>query len=124
MNFRDDVGLIILITGFMTSILFVIFGQVTVRKLRKNPETKDHLGLEFASGWDILNVAKALALPKWLNDKLEGTPLSFLYADSDLLYKHTTKFDRILARVFYLLLYFTGIGVIVLGLLDQFGFFE
>lgn len=115
---------VLIILGFITSILFVVFGQVTVRKLRKNPETKDHLGLEFVSGWDILNVAKALALPKWLSDKLEGTPLFFLYADSDLLYKHTTKFDRILARVFYLLLYFTGVGVIVLGLLDQFGFFE
>ncbi len=109
---------------FITSILFVLFGQKTVRKLRKNPETKDHLGLEFASGWDILNVAKALALPKWFNEKLEGTPLSFLYADSDLLCKYTTKFDRILARVFYLFYFFSGIYGIVLVLLDQFGFFE
>ncbi len=105
-------------------ILFVLFGQITVRKLRKNPETKSHLGLEFVSGWDIINVAKALALPKWLNDKLEGTPLFFLYADSDLLYKHTTKFDRILARLFYSLLYVAGSSIIMLTILDKFGFFE
>jgi len=45
--------------GFVAWILFIIFGQVTVRKLRKNPETKHELGIEFASGWDIFNVASA-----------------------------------------------------------------
>ena len=33
----------------ISAILYVIFGQVTVRKLRKNPNTKDELGIEFAS---------------------------------------------------------------------------
>ena len=39
----------------ISMVLYVIFGQVTVRKLRKNPETKHELGVEFASGWDIFN---------------------------------------------------------------------
>jgi len=49
---------------FLTAILYVIFGQVTVKKLRKNPKTKDALGLEYVSGWDIINVAQALAIPR------------------------------------------------------------
>ena len=49
--------------SFLTIVLYVIFGQVTVRELRKNPETKEKLGIEFVSGWDILNVAGALSTP-------------------------------------------------------------
>lgn len=48
----------------ITGILYVLFGQVTVRKLRKNTETKDYLGLELSSGWDILNVASAICRPR------------------------------------------------------------
>ena len=53
-------------SGFMLIglILFIMFGQITVRKLRKYPETINALGTEFASGWDIINVAQALAIPK------------------------------------------------------------
>lgn len=52
------------------------FGQMTVRKLRKNPKTKDILGLEVISGWDIINVAQAFSLPRrWL---LKIEKVSFL----------------------------------------------
>ena len=51
---------------FLTCILFVVFGQVTVRRLRKNPLTKEGLGIEFASGWDILNVAARFLHPNGL----------------------------------------------------------
>ncbi len=115
---------ILLFSGFSTAILFVLFGQITVRKLRKIPETKNHLGFEFASGWDILNVAQAFSVPKWFREKVKGSPLSFLRADFNLLYNHTTKFDRILARIFFLFYFFTGMLTIVLVILDQFGFFE
>jgi len=50
-------------SGFSSAILYVVFGQVTVRKLIKNPETKHELGVEFVSGWDIVNVAQALSIP-------------------------------------------------------------
>lgn len=48
----------------LSAILYVAFGQITVRKLRKNPKTKDALGLEYASGWDIINVAQVFAFPR------------------------------------------------------------
>ena len=109
---------------FLAMILFVLFGQITVRKLRKNPKTKDELGIEFASGWDILNVAGALALPRWLNRKLRNSPLSYLYADADILDKNTNTFDRILATIFYGLFVFSGITLILLTVLNTLGVFD
>lgn len=109
---------------FIAMILFVIFGQVTVRKLRKNPETKDELGIEFASGWDIINVAGALAMPRWLNRKLRNTPLSYLYANADLLDKSTNTFDRILAALFYWMFVSSVLVIITLAILDGFSFFD
>jgi len=107
--------------AFIACILFVIFGQVTVRKLRKNPETKHELGIEFASGWDITNVAQALSIPKFLEKKLKNKAF---HANSDLLYEHTTVFDRVLARMFFWSWVFSGSGLIVLMLLNWFGVFD
>ena len=103
--------------AFISCILFVIFGQVTVRKLRKNPETRHALGIEFASGWDILNVAQALALPKSVAQKIWRNSMGF-EANPDLLYEHTTVFDRVLARVFYTLFALSGSALILLMILD------
>ena len=108
----------------ITLILFVIFGQATVRKLRKNPETKDLLGMEFVSGWDIFNVAQALALPRKYAQWRKKAPLGMLHADADLLHKHTTRFDRILARVFYIPFMFAAFFLLVLCLMESFGFFK
>jgi len=101
--------------GFVACILFVIFGQVTVRRLRKNPETKYELGIEFTSGWDILNVAQTLTLPKAVAQRIRRNS-GGVAADPDLLYKYTTQFDRVLARVFYTLYAFSGFGLIALTL--------
>ncbi len=102
---------------FISWFLFVIFGQVTVRKLRKNPTTRQALGIELASGWDIFNVAQALTLPKAVAQKIRRNSLGS-EADPDVLYKHTTLFDRVLARVFYILFAFSGFGLIILMVLD------
>jgi hypothetical protein len=101
MNWEQKLFGICLLAMMCTGLMFVTFGQVTVRKLRRNPETKGYLGVEFASGWDILNVAQALSLPRSWSKVLDRSPLSGLYANSELLYRNTTKFDRCLARIFY-----------------------
>ena len=108
---------------FLALILYVIFGQVTVRKLRKNPDTKDALGIEFANGWDVINVAQALSIPRSWSKKLEGSPLSALYARSECLRKNTTRFDRILAAIFYWLFTVSGLTMIVLVALNSLGIF-
>jgi len=92
-----------------------------VRKLRKAPETKHDLGIEFASGWDIINVAVALSMLKMLEKHFKNKAF---HANVDLLYRHTTVFDRVLARVFCDLWIFAGLSVILLGLLDAIGVFD
>lgn len=105
-------------------ILYVIFGQVTVRKLRKNPETRDALGFEYASGTDIINVIKVLAISKTRAEKLRKGSMSFLHADVDLIYKHTNRLDRVLAKAAYWFLIF-GVGsLITVLLLDYAGIFN
>lgn len=110
--------------AFIACIFYVIFGQVTVRKLRKNPETKDKLGFAFVSGWDIIKVAQALSLPRFMTDKFKQSPLSGLFADADVLFEHTTRFDKILARLFYWLYATSGLSMILLMLLDILGLFD
>ena len=105
-------------------IFYVVFGQVTVKKLRKNPATRNVLGVEFASGWDIINVAQALAIPSSWSKKLENSPLSALYAKSDCLRQNTTRFDRVLAVIFYWTFTVSGLSMIVLVALNSLGVFD
>ncbi|WDE04252.1 hypothetical protein SG34_023375 [Thalassomonas viridans] len=108
---------------FLACVLYIVFGQVTVRKLRKNPKTKAVMGIEYASGWDIINVAQALALPRSWSRKLKKSPLSYLYANSELLFENTTKFDQVLAAVFFWLLTLSGLAAALLLLLNTLGLF-
>ncbi len=108
----------------LAAILYVVFGQVTVRKLRKNPNTKDALGIEFASGWDILNAAQALAFPKSWTRTLERSPISSMYAKSECLRANTTRFDKVLAFVFYWLFMLSSFSMILLVVLDGLGVFD
>ncbi len=115
---------ITLLTCMFSLVMCVIFGQVTVRKLRKNPQTKDALGMGFISGWDILNVAQALSTPRSWSKKLESTPLSFLHANSDLLFEHTNRFDRFLALIFWIPFLMTSIMCLALVMVDFLGIFD
>ena len=108
---------------FLSLFLYVLFGQVTVRKLRKNPATKDKLGLEFASGWDILNVAQALATPRKVHKILENGQLAFLHANSKLIAEHTNRFDKLLAIIFFWMFMGSAFCMIFLVLLEKFGAF-
>ena len=105
-------------------LLYVLFGQTTVRRLRKNPETKYELGLEFASGWDILNVAQALAIPRNIHKRLERGKLAFLHANSELIAKHTNRFDKILAVIFFWFFMASTFCMIFLIALDEIGVFS
>jgi hypothetical protein len=110
--------------GFFSCILFVAFGQITVRKLRKNPATKERLGVEFTSGWDILNVAGALSTPKWLRDRFNRSSLSFMVADHQALYENTNRFDRVLGRIFWFFYITSATLMILLMIVNAFGFFD
>jgi len=117
---------VVIVSFLISGILYVLFGQITVRKLRKNPKTRHELGIEFISGWDILNVAQALTLPKSVMQRIRNNPQggSVLFANNELLYEHTTVSDRVLARVFYTLFTFSGSATIMLMILNLFGVFD
>jgi hypothetical protein len=115
---------ILIAAALIVSILYIAFGQLTVKRLRKNPKTKDALGLEYVSGWDIINVAQALALPRGWSNKLEEKSLFFMHAKASLLLENTNKFDRFLGAVFYWLLIITGLSSVLLVLLNSFGIFR
>lgn len=104
-------------------VLYVVFGQVTVRKLRKNPKTKNALGLEFVSGWDIINVAQALAFPTSWSKRLAESQISFFYANTSILNENTNKFDRVLGALFYWILISSGLSGALLVLLNFLGVF-
>lgn len=108
---------------FLACLLYVAFGQITVRKLRENPKTKDKLGVEFASGWDILNVAQAFAFPRSWSRKLEKSPLSSMHANTQVLVENTSKFDRCLGAVFYWLFMTSAVSGALLVLLNSLGVF-
>lgn len=80
---------------FFGLVLYVVFGQITVKRLRKDPATKEALGLGFASGWDILNVAQAISLPRAITNRLESSAISTMYANSAVLRQHTTRAERL-----------------------------
>ena len=116
-----DFFLIAFVDSLLACILFVIFGQVTVRRLRKKPETRDHLGLELASGWDILNVAQALAIPRSWSQRVQRSPLTSLNAKSEVILQHTTKFDKILGFIFFWSFASSGTLLILLVILSKLG---
>lgn len=115
---------IIIIATVLVGLLFVIFGQITVRKLRKRNCNKNNLGVELASGWDILNAAGALSTPSWLRKKFESSRLSGFSANYEFLYENTNKFDRVLARVFWSFYLVTGVAVIGYTIASFLGFFD
>lgn len=118
--------LAVIITLTMTTgILLVLFGQITVRKLRKNPKTKDLLGLEIISGWDIINVAHALWMPDFLCeffDKIKRNKnkefSNVINGDRVLILQHTNRFDRFLGSSFHIVFNLTGLLLFILIGLD------
>lgn len=103
-------------------ILYVFFGQLTVRNLRKKEALKNDMGVEFVSGWDIINAAQALLLLKRLSDRLEAGPLSLMYANTILLREHTTSIDRLVGACFYWALTLSELVLIGVVVLDWVGF--
>lgn len=121
----ENIIFALILSGCIISgILYVAFGQITVRKLRKNPKVRGQLGIEYASGWDIINVAQAFAFPRKWTRKVENSRFSFIHANATLLYENTKKFDQILGCIFYWLLTGSGLSMILLVLANYLGAFN
>jgi len=123
MSVFDFYLMISIIFTMIVGILYVLFGQVTVRRLRKNPETKEALGFEYVSGRDIMNVAIALSIPGNLNRRARHSRMKFLYADADVLRQHTNRLDRVLARILAYSFFSTAFGLSTILVMHYFGVF-
>lgn len=115
-------GVFIVLMLVITGIIFVIFGQVTVRKLRSIPMCKDLLGIELVSGWSIFNVAIIMSMPKRWSRILNNGAMSFYFPNAEALGKYTTRTDRLLAHLLFGLTYATVIGLFALMAMDKLGF--
>ena len=80
--------------------LAFVFSLTTVRKLRRNPATRDALGIPiFMTGGLTGNVAQACGCPEFLLRISARGPLRVLDADRELVFRHTTRLDRALGRL-------------------------
>ncbi len=106
--------------AFIAWVLLLILGLSTMRKLKKNPRTKDQLGINLIWGWQTINVAQAITLPRSWMQKLRSRVDGSKFANHELLYIHTTMLDRVLLRFFFIVFSFSGISIILLTMSDYF----
>ena len=85
-------------------ILFVIFHLLTVRRLHKDPEIRERLGIGFMPGWEAQSVAAAVTVPRRFTRWARRGRLRELYADCDTVYQSTSRAERCLGRVCYVTL--------------------
>jgi len=101
-------------------VLLLILGLSTMRKLKKNPRTRDQLGINLIWGWQTINVAQAVTLPRsWmqkLRDRVDGSK----FANHELLHIHTTMLDRLLLRLFFIIFSVSGVSIVLLTTFDYF----
>ncbi len=76
--------------------------------------------MEFASGWNILNIAFMLSFPRNLCRILNNGPMSFYFPDAEILYQYTTRTDRVIARILFYFALSTCLFILALMILDKF----
>lgn len=102
-------------------LLYLVFAQVTVRRLEKNPDVREQLGFEAISGWRVINVAEALVLPQGFFKLASKTALAGMYANSVLIRANTSRLDKTLAHLFFWSFFGSGFAVLALVVLNLLG---
>ena len=116
---------IVFVLGFsISSFLYVVILLITVRKLRKNPETKSFLDPPSANGFDVIKCSETLAFPLSWYDKY-SVQLSMPSLDMTIIFReHTNIFDKAVAIIFFWLAHILMIFFFFYVVLDLFGVFE
>ncbi|ARU55370.1 hypothetical protein OLMES_1291 [Oleiphilus messinensis] len=114
----EDFALIIFLLLMLFAIEILIFAQVTIRKLERSSELKEQFGLELISGWRILNVAQALAMPAFLFNVIKSGPLGPMFANAKLLKANTTSIDKCLAHLLFWTMYTCGFLIVSVMIAD------
>ncbi len=109
---------VVMFSVLMGWVLFFIINIKTVRRLRKNPITKDELGFHLFWGWYALNLSVALfASKKWMIKRRSHSD-GYLFANPDLMRQYTTLFEKIICKTLILLGIFILVFVFINMLLD------
>lgn len=115
MNTIGGIGFCIL---FVALFISLIFSFTTVRRLRKNPHrSHDFEPQDLFSGADITAIAAAASTPKWWRECRAKQGHMMLQEKHDWIMKNTQFWERIIARVFIILLYTGLVLIMVAGLL-------
>jgi hypothetical protein len=102
-------------------VLTLIFDGVTMRRLRSEPAIRHRLGFHVMPWGDTMNVAVALCRPRWFARSLDRSPVAELFADSDSVYRCTSRGERLLARICYGTLLFSFMSLMASGALLAWG---
>ena len=86
-------GVFLTLCTITCMILYVCVGQLVVRKLRKIDHTGNFQGLELVSGWGILKVSEAIALPDPIYTRLKNSRYGYFYADKKVIAAHTSSLE-------------------------------
>ncbi len=119
MKMREIIVWAIFLSLILTPVLFFIINLKTVRRLRKNPITKDELGLSLVWGWHAITVSEALLFSKEYTTKRRKRSHGYMFANYDLVYQYTTPFEKAICKLFIILGVFSVLGILISGLLDR-----
>ncbi len=112
------VALTIFISMMVIVILFFIINIKTVRRLRKNPITRDELGFHLWWGWYALNVAEAVFFSKEWMAKRKKRSHGYMFANKDLVEQYTTPFEKIICKLMVGFSLFFLVSMLILIALD------
>ncbi len=112
----------VVLSLILTVIFFIIVNLKIVRKLKKNPTTKNELGLSLVWGWGALTVSQALFFSKKRMTEMRSRSHGYMFANYELVHQHTSKLDKILAGIFTFFYLLSAISLLISIVLDQVGF--
>ncbi|MCF6325448.1 MAG: hypothetical protein L3J89_14215 [Gammaproteobacteria bacterium] len=106
---------VVVLLLIMIVILFFIINIKTVRRLRKNPITRDELGFHLVWGWYAITISLVLFVPNERMAKRRSYSDGFLFANQDLVAQYTTPFEKVICKLMAsLVLFFLAIALMLM----------
>jgi len=112
------VPLVLIFSAVIGWILFFIINIKTVRRLRKNPVTRDELGFHLFWGWYALNISLALFVSEKKMIKRKNHSDGYLFANQKLVQQYTTPFEKIICKLLVLMGILMLASVLVFMIMD------
>ncbi|VAW86245.1 hypothetical protein MNBD_GAMMA17-1010 [hydrothermal vent metagenome] len=105
---------VVMLPAIMAWILFLFINIKTVRRLRKNPITRDELGFHLVWGWYAITISLTLFVSKERMAKRRSYSDGFLFANQDLMAQYTTPFEKVICKLMASLVLFVLVCMFLL----------